>query len=151
MRVPWMVTWLVLPLALTAGARAQSPAPAGTASENLAVSKVFDPESLAVTHNANGSERRDLVRAGRLATGEAVHVHQSIQPAGVQPGAPHAIQHSEFIIVTEGTLEIVHDGRTERAGTGSVIYIAHGTVHQARNAGPGPATYTVVAIGGDAR
>jgi len=32
-----------------------------------------------------------------------------------------------------------------------VIYIAHGTVHQARSAGSTPATYTVVAIGGDAR
>ena len=86
-----------------------------------------------------------------VATGEAVHIHQSLQPPGTQPGAPHAIQHSEFILVTEGTLEIAHDGKTERAGPGDVIYIAHGTVHQARNAGSGPAKYTVVAIGGDAK
>lgn len=149
MRLQWM--WLVIPLALTRGAQVQNPPSPNTASENLAVSRVLLAESLPVTHNANGSERRDFVRAGRLATGEAVHIHQSLQPPGTQPGAAHAIQHSEFILVTEGTLEIAHDGKTERAGPGDVIYIAHGTVHQARNVGSGPARYTVVAIGGDAK
>ena len=149
MRLHW--TWLVLLLTAIAGAQAQNFPSPGTATDNLAASKVIDPESLPVTHNANGSQRRDLVRAGKLATGEAVHIHQSVQPAGTQPGAAHAIQHSEFILVTEGTLEIAHDGKTERAGPGSVIYIAHGTVHQARNVGSGPVKYTVVAIGGDAK
>jgi quercetin dioxygenase-like cupin family protein len=51
--------------------------------------------------------------------------------------------------VTEGTLETTHDRRTER--TGSVIHVAYGTMHQARNAGPGPVKYTVIAIGGDAK
>ena len=149
MRLQWM--WLVLLLTLTAGARAQNlPAPAA-ASENLVASKVLVPESLPLTRNANGSERRDVVRAGKLATGEAVRIHQSVQPAGTQPGAPHTIQHSEFILVTEGTLEITYDGKTERAGAGSVIYVAYGTMHQARNVGSGPAKYTVVSIGGDAK
>ena len=57
----------------------------------------------------------------------------------------------ELTRVTEGTLEVTHDGKTERAGPGSVIYIAYGTVHQARNAGPGAVRYTVIAIGGDAK
>ena len=112
---------------------------------------MFDFAALAVTHNANGSERRDVVSSGRLATGEPVHIHASMQPPGVPPGPAHTIEHSEFILVTEGTLEVTFDGRTERAGPGSVIYIAHGTMHQARNAGPGPVRYTVVAIGGDAK
>ena len=63
----------------------------------------------------------------------------------------HTIEHSEFILVTEGTLEVSYDGKTERAGPGSVIYIAHGTMHQARNVGPGPVKYTVIAIGGNAK
>jgi quercetin dioxygenase-like cupin family protein len=92
-----------------------------------------------------------VVRSGRLATGEPVHIHESTQPSGVQPGAAHTIQHSEFIVVTEGTLEITHDARTERASAGSVIYIAYGTLHQVRNVGSGPAKYTVIAIGGDAK
>ena len=147
----WHWTWPVLLLTLTAGPRAQNQPSPSVPSDNLAASRVLDPESVPVMRNANGSERRDIVRAGRLATGEAVHIHQSVQPAGTQPGAAHAIQHSEFILVMEGTLEITHDGKTERAGPGNVIYIAHGTVHQARNVGSGPAKYTVVAIGGDAK
>lgn len=149
MRLRW--AGLVLTLTLTTGAQAQNlPAP-GKPSDDLATSKVFEEVSLPVTHNANGSERRDVVRSGRLATGEAIHIHQSTQPSGIQPGAAHAIQHSEFIVVTEGTLEITHDARTERAGAGNVIYVAYGTMHQVRNVGSGPAKYTVIAIGGDAK
>ena len=53
--------------------------------------------------------------------------------------------------MTEGVLEFTHDGRKERAGAGSVIYVAYGTMHQAKNVGPGPVKYTVIAIGGDAK
>ena len=148
MRLGWI--GMALPLALTV-AWAQNLAMPGTPSANLAASTVFDPVSIGSTHNANGSERWDIVRSGTLATGEAVHVHQSLQPPGTPPSPAHTIRHSEFILVTEGTLEIAYDGRTERAGPGCVIYIAYGTMHQARNAGPGPAKYTIVAIGGDAK
>ena len=149
MRMRWV--WLILVITMTAGTRAQNLPMPGTPSENLAAAKVFDYGALPVTHNANGSERRDVVRSGRLATGETVHIHASMQPPGTQPGPAHTIGHSEFILVTQGTLEITFDGRTERAGPGSVIYVAHGTMHQARNVGPGAVQYTVIAIGGDAK
>jgi len=150
MRLRW--AWVVLTITLSAGAQAAQNLPMpGQPSDDLAASRVFDEASLPVTHNSNGSERRDVVRSGRIATGEPVHIHHSMQPPGVQPGATHAIQHSEFILVTEGTLEITHDARTERARAGSVIYIAHGTMHQVRNVGSGPVKYTVIAIGGDAK
>jgi quercetin dioxygenase-like cupin family protein len=148
--MPLGSAWLVLSMALaTAGLRQHAPAPAAP-NDALAMAKVFDYPSLAVTHNANGGERRDVV-TGRLATGEPVHIHESMQPAGAPPGAAHAIGHSEFILVTEGTLEFTHGGRTERAGQGSVIYVAYGTMHQARNVGSGPVRYTVIAIGGDVK
>jgi mannose-6-phosphate isomerase-like protein (cupin superfamily) len=147
----WHRAWWILTITLTAATQAQNLPMPGKPSDDLATSKVFDEASLTVTHNPNGSERRDVVRSGRLATGEPVHIHGSMQPSGVQPGAPHTIQHSEFIVVTEGTLEITHDARTERAAAGSVIYIAYGTMHQVRNVGSGPAKYTVIAIGGDAK
>ena len=134
-----------------AGRQAQNLPMPGKPSDNLAAPKVFDYASLAVTRNASGGERRDVVSSGRLATGEPVHIHQSMQPPGAPPGTAHTIEHSEFILVTEGTLEVTYDGRTERAGPGSVIYIAHGTMHQARNVGPGPVRYTVFAIGGNAK
>ena len=143
--------WLVLFGVLTAGVQTQNLPMPGKPSDDLAAAKVFDYASLPVTRNPNGSERRDLVRSGRLATGEAVHIHASMQPPGAPPGTAHTIEHSEFILVTEGTLEVTYDGKTERAGAGSVIYIAHGTMHQMRNAGPGPVKYTVIAIGGNAK
>ena len=142
---------LIFTLTLATGAQAQNLPMPGTPSDNLATAKVFDPASLPVMHNPNGSERRDIVPSGKLATGEPVHIHSSMQPGGTPPGAAHTIEHSEFILVTEGTLEITHDGKTERAGPGGVIYVAYGTLHQARNAGPGPVRYTVIALGGDAK
>ena len=45
----------------------------------------MDYASLPVTHNPNGSERRDIVPSGKLATGEPVHIHSSMQPAGTPP------------------------------------------------------------------
>lgn len=149
MRGHW--SWLVLSTMLTMGVRTQNLPMPGQPSDNLAATKVFDYASQPVTRNPNGGERRDVLLSGRLATGEPVHVHASMQPAGAPPAPAHTIHHSEFILVTEGTLEITHDGTTERAGPGSVIYVAYGTLHQARNVGAGPAKYTVIAIGGDAK
>lgn len=148
MRLDWR--WLVLSVTLTAGIPAQNLPMPGKPSDNLAAAKVFDHALLAVTRNPNGGERRDVVSSGRLATGEAVHIHASMQPPGAAPGRAHTIEHSEFIVVTEGTLEVTYDGTTQRAGPGSVIYIAYGTMHQVRNAGPGAVRYTVIALGGDA-
>ncbi len=142
--------FLVFTVMLATGAAAQNLPMPGRPSDNLSAEKVFDPAALAVTRNPNGSERRDIL-TGKLATGEPVHIHSSMQPAGAAPSPAHAIEHSEFILVTEGTLEITHDGRTEQAGAGSVIYVAYGTMHQARNVGTGPVRYTVIAIGGDAK
>jgi len=149
MKARW--AWLIVSTTLTAGVQTQNLPMPGKPSDNLAAAKVFDVASLPATRNPNGSERRDVVRSGTLATGEAVRIHASMQPPGTAPGAAHTINHSEFIVVTEGTLEFSFDGKTERAGPGSVVYIAYGTMHQARNVGPGPARYTVIGIGGDAK
>ncbi len=86
-----------------------------------------------------------------LATGEAIGVHESMQPEGTKPNPLHTIAHSEFILVREGTLAFMHDGLEEKAGPGSLIYVHEGTLHTVRNIGDGPAKYVVIAIGGDAR
>jgi quercetin dioxygenase-like cupin family protein len=97
---------------------------------------------------ANGAVGR-FVMKGTLATGEAVSVHETTQPAGTAPNPAHRIQHSELIVVEEGTLEFEHDGKTEKADAGSVIYVALGTLHALKNVGAGPARYVVIQIGGD--
>jgi quercetin dioxygenase-like cupin family protein len=137
----------LLAAAMITGAPAQE---SNLASDNLSQSKVFAFDNLPVRKMANGGESRDVVQ-GTVATGEAVAIHESVQPAAAPPNPAHRIEHSEFILVQEGTLEFTHDGKTERAGTGSVIYVAHGTMHGVRNVGDGPAKYTVFSLGGDAR
>jgi len=98
----------------------------------------------------NGAVGRNVF-TGTLATGEAVALHETMQPAGTVPNPMHRIQHSEVIVVQEGTLEFEHDGKAERAGPGSIIYVALGTLHTIKNVGDGPARYVVVQIGGDTK
>ena len=112
-------------------------------------SRVIHYTDMPVTRMANGGESRSVVR-GTTATGDPVSVHMSTQPKGAKPNPPHANQHTELFCVEEGALEIEHDGRVDRVEPGDVMLVAKGTVHQVRNAGDGPVTYFVVAIGGDA-
>lgn len=121
----------------------------GTAmADDLTQSKVFHRDDAPARAFANGGGARDML-LGVLKSGEAVRVHESMQPEGAPPNPSHVIDHSEFIIVGEGTLAFSHDGVTETAGPGDVIYVAQGTDHQVRNAGKGPVKYAIVSIGGD--
>ncbi len=132
-----------------AGAQAQTAAPA--AGENaLAQSRVFPFDDMTVRKTANGGESRDVLH-GTLKTGEAVALHESMQPGGATPVPLHPIQHSELIMVQEGTLAFEHDGKEEKVGPGGVIYVASGTIHRLKNVGDGPAKYFVVQVGGDTK
>lgn len=112
-------------------------AAAQTPTDNpLATAHVFDYGQMKVRTSTNGAEGR-VVFSGTLATGEAVGAHESMQPAETVPPALHKIQHSESIVVQQGTLEFLHDGKAERAGPGSIVYVAFGTVHAVKNAGDG--------------
>jgi mannose-6-phosphate isomerase-like protein (cupin superfamily) len=113
-------------------------------------SEVFSPDQIPVTTSANGGKRWDILH-GMLATGESIAVHESLQPSGIAPNPPHTIQHSELILVQEGTLLFEHDGTSEKVGPGGVIFVALGTTHAARNVGEGPAEYLVISIGGDTK
>ena len=139
-----------LPLCLALMSAAAAAQEANLASEALSQSKVFAFDNLPVRKMANGGESRDVVQ-GAVVTGEIVAIHESVQPAGIPPNPAHKIAHSEFILVQEGTLEFNHDGKTERAGPGSVIYVAYGTMHGIRNIGDGQAKYTVISLGGDVK
>ena len=126
-------------------------AQAQTSADNpLAGPRVFDYDQMKTRTMPNGAESR-LVFNGTLATGEQVGAHESTQPLGAVPPALHKIQHSEFIVVEQGTLEFNHDGKQERAGPGSIIYVAFGTNHFVKNVGDGPAKYVVIQVGGDTK
>ena len=115
---------------------------------DLGRSRVFRIADLPVRKNPNGSEGWNVIH-GRLPTGERVALHVSMQPAGTVPNPAHRIEHSEIICLREGTLGFQHDGLTEQAATGDVLFVAKGTMHGVRNVGTGPAAYFVLAIGGD--
>ncbi len=115
---------------------------------DLSRSHVFRLADLPVHKNPNGSESWNVMH-GRLPTGEQVALHVSMQPAGTVPNPAHRIEHSEIICLREGALEYQHDGVTERASAGDVLFVSKGTMHGVRNVGDGPAVYLVFAIGGD--
>ncbi len=116
----------------------------------LSQSRVYLLDQMPERKMANGGVSRDVLR-GTLTSGEVVGVHESEQPVGMVPNTPHAIQHTEVMVVIEGTLAFEHDGKSEKVGPGGVIFIASGTVHTVRNVGEGTAKYCVVAVGGDVK
>jgi mannose-6-phosphate isomerase-like protein (cupin superfamily) len=113
-------------------------------------SKVFAFDQMPARKSPNGTESRSIP-SFTLATGEAVGMHESVQPAGAAPVALHAIHHSELILVQEGSMLFEHDGKQEKAGPGDMVYVADGTTHRMTNIGTGPAKYFVVQIGGDTK
>lgn len=127
---------------------AQTPPVTGTGTGDLVKARVFTPEQGDVRTMANGGQSRDVLH-GTLLTGETLGVHESMQLAGTKPNPPHTIAHSELILVREGTLAFEHDGLTENAVAGSIIYVAYGTLHTVRNMGDTPAKYVVIAIGAE--
>jgi mannose-6-phosphate isomerase-like protein (cupin superfamily) len=144
------MVWVALLAVMAMGSvRAKAQAAAAPAS-GLGQSRVFAFDEMTVKKMANGGESRDVLH-GALSTGEVVGMHESVQPAGAEPVALHAIQHSELIVVQEGTVAFEHDGKSEKVGPGGVIYVAFGTMHRVRNVGDGPAKYFVVQIGGDTK
>jgi len=140
-----LVWWVLFAVVGTGAAGAQA-----SGSDALAHARAFSFDQMPVTKMANGGESRNIVH-GVLATGETVALHESMQPAGSVPNPAHKIQHSEFIVVEEGTLLFLHDGKEEKVGPGGVLYVAFGTLHQVRNIGNGPVKYVVIAIGGDTK
>jgi quercetin dioxygenase-like cupin family protein len=115
---------------------------------DLSRSRVFRIADLPVRKNQNGSESWNVLH-GRLPTGEQIALHVSTQPGGTVPSPAHRIEHSEIIGLREGALGFQHDGVTEKAAAGDVLFVANGTMHGLRNVGAEPAAYFVLAIGGD--
>lgn len=142
----WFVALLVT---ATVCAKAQTPAEKPETGTPPA-SKVFAFDQMPARKSANGTESRS-VPGFTLATGEAVGMHESVQPAGSVPVALHPIHHSELILIQEGSMLFEHDGKQEKAGPGDMVYVADCTTHRLTNVGTGPAKYFVVQIGGDTK
>jgi XRE family transcriptional regulator, regulator of sulfur utilization len=143
LREGWKVTLLSALTCVAVHAQPTHPNP-------LASARVFHYSRMTPHTAANGAVGRNFF-SGALATGETVAAHETMQPAGTRPNPPHRIHHSEFIVIQQGTVEFLHDGEAERAGPGSIIYVAYNTLHTVRNIGKGPVKYVVIQIGGDTK
>ena len=63
---------------------------------------------------------------------------------GEEPHAPHHHPEEELMIVKEGTLAAMQEGRTNIVQAGGIIFEASEELHGLRNIGTNPATYFVV-------
>ena len=115
----------------------------------LSTPKVFPYEGLPVKHNPNHSETRPVLQ-GTLATGEAIEIHETVLAVGGVPNPPHQHRQSDLILIRKGTIAFEHDGKAEKAGPGTVIFVASETMHTVRNIGEEPAEYFVIIIGREA-
>jgi mannose-6-phosphate isomerase-like protein (cupin superfamily) len=87
---------------------------------------------------------RRAVLDGPTDTVDKLHCHITTLNPGEVSGEPRLHLQEEVVIVKEGMVEAVSDGKVERAGPGSVIFFQSHTVTQLRNPGKVPVTYTVV-------
>jgi len=115
-------------------AEAQAGAAAGSDGK-LSKSVVFNFDQLPVKQNSNGGTGRQVM-SGYLPTGEFVEVHP-----------PHKHSHSEFLLIREGNLEFLNDGKPEPVGPGGVVFTASNVMHGLKNVGTTTASYFVVAVG----
>ena len=97
-------------------------------------SAVFDWAKLAVTKTATGGRRTRF------------ESHVTTLQAGLAPYAAHRHPDEEIVIVKEGTLEVTINGKTQRAGQGSMFLFASNEMHGMKNVGEGRATYFVIRV-----
>jgi mannose-6-phosphate isomerase-like protein (cupin superfamily) len=102
-------------------------------------------DKLPVQIDGHAEMRRVL--KGKLATGEALEVHETTLPAGTAPHAPHHHVHSEMWFIREGTVELTVNGASYRLGPGGVGFVHSNEEHGIKNVGSTAATYFVVAVG----
>jgi quercetin dioxygenase-like cupin family protein len=119
-------------------------APAETARPLLG-SMIYDFTELAVRPTAVGL-RRDVVNRP-TATLQRFQSHITTLNPGLASHGQHQHPLEEMILVKEGTLEVVINGRAETAGPGSVLFYASNDFHHVRNIGTVPATYIVLNFG----
>ncbi len=110
-------------------------------------SRVFPFEKLRVATEDGGKTQFRPVLKGKLATGEALEVHETTLPPGGSPHPGHHHAHSEMWLVREGTIELTINGKSQKIGPGGVGFVHANDEHAVRNAGARPASYFVVAIG----
>ena len=105
-------------------------------------STVFDWTRLEAKATQTGT-RRDVMRAP-TPTLDELEIHITTLNAGQSSHPPHQHVEEELLIVREGTVETLQNGKASRLGPGSVIFHSSNDLHNIRNIGETPATYHVI-------
>ncbi len=88
-------------------------------------------------------ERRDVMRAP-TPTLDELEMHITTLNGGEVSHPPHRHPEEELLIVKEGTVETLQNGKASRLGPGSIIFHSSNDLHNIRNVGTTPATYHVI-------
>lgn len=107
-------------------------------------SKVYEFSRLPVHHGKTNTSRPVL--DGLTHENCRIELHESNLAPGNMPHPPHHHKHEEMFLVRDGTLEVTINGKSSKAGPGSVAFVASNDVHGVRNAGDNHAQYFVLAI-----
>ena len=105
-------------------------------------STVFEWAGLEAKTTAVGM-RRDVMRAP-TPTLDELEMHITTLAVGQVSHPPHRHPEEELLIVKEGTVETLQNGKASRLGPGSIIFHSSNDLHNIRNAGSIPATYHVI-------
>ena len=114
------------------------------AEEKYLPSKVYEFSKLPVHHGKTNTSRPVL--DGLTHENCRIEVHESDLAPGNRPHPPHHHAHEEMFFIRQGTLEVTINGKSSKAGPGSVAFIASNDVHGIRNVGNDHAQYFVLAI-----
>jgi quercetin dioxygenase-like cupin family protein len=140
--------------ALATEVHAQNPAPSTTAtgavSQNalrtdLSRCKAFSFDKMPIRYSNGGAPTRDIAR-GIVPTGEDIELHETTVEAGKMPHPAHMHPHEEFILVREGTMDLIYDGESHILSPGSVGYTAPNQMHGFKNVGTTKATYFIFSL-----
>ncbi|MGH9744139.1 MAG: cupin domain-containing protein [Candidatus Acidiferrum sp.] len=117
-----------------------------SAVEDKAMPSAMYPFEKLPVHTSKDAVSRHVLKC-KLATGEAVEVHETTLPPRGAPHPPHHHIHSEMWLIREGTVDITVNGTSYQLGPGGVGFVRSNDVHGIRNTGETTANYFVVAIG----
>src|SRR5262245_13973320 len=105
-------------------------------------STVFEWAGLEARPTATGMVRQ--VMRAPTPTLDELEIHITTLNPGQVSHPPHQHPEEELLIVKEGTVETLQNGKASRLGPGSIIFHSSNDLHNIRNVGTTPATYHVV-------
>jgi len=105
-------------------------------------STVFEWNAM-VAKPTNVGAVRSIFR-GPTATLQELEMHVTTLNPGEASHAPHKHPNEELVIIKEGTVETLSNGKWIKAGPGSIIFNASNELHALKNVGTTPATYHVI-------